>query len=453
MKKDIVLVVMAAVFLLSLIAILNPPEIISGQEAYYHLFAVQHEGTRLTTEGGPIIYSQYDYLLQAAFSFFDPVIFMKIFPIILGGLSVLLFYFIIKRFVSEESAIYSSLVFILSPTFLFLFSTNSAEMIPFFLASLGIFMLINKNQYISYISIIPFIFAAINSIFITILIFGVYLTYYIIKREKRPDFIIGAIILAGIIILQQPRFMIHYVLNNLNLAANLFSDFGGPWGISIFTAIFAFAGLIVTKKREYFYPIIILLIVCFFIDFKTLIYSNIIICGFAGIGLKRIIDKKWKLKNLKHTMNFLLICGLLFSTISHIGIINNLGPSEEMVEAAEWIEENSEEDSVIFTSISNSYFIEQISQRKVMLDPLSAYSENFKELLNDSNTIYYSRSLAETEKRLNKYNISYILIDQDMTDGDVWTRPKEGLLFLFTNQQKFPTAYNKGGIKIIYYIK
>ena len=453
MKKDLLLVVMAAIFLLSLLAIVRPPEIITGQEAYYHLFAVQHEGTRLTVNEGPIVYSQYDYILEVAFHLFDPVVFMKIFPILLGGLSVLLFYFIIKKFVKEESAIYSSIVFVLSPTFLYLFSTNSAEMVPFVLVLGGILMLISKNHYLSYLSLIPFIFASLNSIFVAIIVFGIYFTHYLIKKEKRPDFLVSTVIIAGIVISQQPRFMLDYVLNNLDLAANLFSDFGGPWGISIFTAIFAFAGLIVTKKREYFYPLIILLIISFFIDFKTLIYSNIAICGFAGIGLKRIIDKGWKLKNLKHTMNFLLICGLLFSTISHIGIITSLGPSTEMVEAAKWLEKNSERDSVIFTSVSNSYFIEQISQRKVMMDPLSAYSQNFDQLLNDSSTIYYSRNLKETEKRLNKYNVSYILVDQEMIEGEIWTRPKEGLLFLFTNQQKFPIAYKKGGIKIIYYLK
>ena len=135
----------------------------------------------------PMILSPYDYLLKYAFIFFEPFIFMKIFPIIIGALCVLLFYLIAKNFVKEKSALYSSIIFILSPTFLFMFSTNSAETITLFLMLLGVFLLIQKNKILSYISAVPIIIASLSGFFTAILAIVIYITYYLIRKEKKSS--------------------------------------------------------------------------------------------------------------------------------------------------------------------------------------------------------------------------------------------------------------------------
>ena len=446
MKKKLILIliVMAAIMILSVITLTKPTEILSGNEAYYHIAAAKSEGH--------FVLSQYDYLLKIAFLFFEPVLFMKIFPIILGALCVFLFYFITENFLSGKSAIYSTAIFMLSPAFLYVFSTNSAEIVPIFLLFSGILLLIQKNKALSYLSIVLFVLSSLSSIFVGALVILIFVTHFLIKREKRYDFFVGSALIILNAILRKPFFMIYYSVSNLSLLSSLFSDLGGKVGISIFTAIFFVAGIFATRKRRYFYPVIIYLIISFLINQQTIIYGNVLICAFAGVGFKTIIEKKWKLSDLKQTMNFFLIGGILFSAISHISMIKNSGPSIELVEAAKWIGQNSDENAIILSAPSNSFIIKYYG-RSPFISTLPAEKEEFEALLNYSNEIFYSRNIEKTEKLLNNYNISYIIIDKKMLDGEIWKKPDEGFLFLMTNEEKFANVYNKGGVRIIYHIK
>lgn len=453
MNKNIIIIIAAAIILLSIVVAIRPAKTLAGDEAYYHLMAARnHTGDVLSLSEQPLIISQYDHILRYSSRYFENYQFMKIFPIILGAICAILAYLIMNRFSDKNISLYSSLILIISPAFLFIFSTNSAEIISLSLLLLGIFMLIQKNITVRYLSIIPFIFASLSSMFVSILIIVIYFSFFIYSRKKFHFFFSAAIIAAVLAILRH-HFIINYWASDLSLTSNLFSDFGGLVGISVFTAIFAFAGLVVSKKRQYAYPIIIFMIIAFLIDFRTIIYSNVLVCGFAGIGLKKIIDKKWKLSNLKQTMNFLMICGLLFSAVAHIDVIKNMNPSKELLSASGWLKENAEKDAVILSHPSNSFIIEYYSERKTIYDSLSFYSDNFDQILNQTQEIYYSRNLEKTEKLLNTLNVHYFLIEPQMTEGEIWTKPNEGLLFLFTNEQKFKTVYDKKDIKIIFHIK
>jgi len=446
MKKGTVLAlaVIAAAAILSLTAFLKPIGILSGEEAYYHVMASH-------STNGSFVLSQYDYFLKFAFLFFNPVLFMKIFPIIIGTLSVLLFYFIAKKFLNDKSAVYASIILILSPSFLYIFSINSAEIIPLFLILLGVFLLIQKNKLFSYLSGVPFVLCSLSSMFVGVLVFIIYMTHFLAKREKRYDFIAVSALIVFFMAIFNPKFIIEYFASNLPAVSNLFSDLGGLAGISIFAAIFFVAGLIAAKKREYSYPIIIYLVISFFTDYKTIIYSNLLISGFAGLGLMAMIEKKWELGNLKQAMNFLLIGGLLFSGVSHINVIKSLGPSSEIIESAQWLGKNSDNSSVL-TTPENSIMVEYFGG-KVMFDAIPSETIKFSIISSDANDIYYSRDLEETEKLLNKYNADYILIDSKMTGGEIWKSPDEGLLFLLSNENKFASVYDQGGIRIIYNIK
>lgn len=151
-------------------------------------------------------------------------------------------------------------------------------------------------------------------------------------------------------------------------------------------------------------------------------------------------------------MNFLLVCGILFSAASHITTMRNLGPSQDLVDSLTWLSMNSKNDSVILSSVSNGFPIEYFAGRKVIMDPLSMETVKAAELLNESSEIYKSETFEKTGKLLNKYGINYIIIDKKMTEGEIWNSPNEGLLFLAKNQKNLQTTYEKGGVKIIYYL-
>ena len=85
------------------------------------------------------------------------------------------------------------------------------------------------------------------------------------------------------------------------------------------------------------------------------------------------------------------------------------------------------------------------------MDGLLRYTPNLYERYEDSNNLFYNRSLKETKKLLNKYNISYIWIDNEMKEGLVWTKEKQGLLFSLRNKEIFKNIYSKEGVEIWMY--
>ena len=67
--------------------------------------------------------------------------------------------------------------------------------------------------------------------------------------------------------------------------------------------------------------------------------------------------------------------------------------------------------------------------------------------------MFQSRNLKDTEALLNKYNIRYIFITQDMKEGLVWTDNNQGLLFLLKNGETFKKPYSSDKIEIWQYLK
>lgn len=454
MKRNILLLIILTIVILAVISIARPNGILAGDETYYHVQMASSDSNKsLTAIERPLFLSQYDYFLKMASAFSEPLKLMKVIGIILGAACVVLFYFIARKIIEEKKALYASIILILSPAFLFIFSTNSAYIMPLFLLLLGIFLLTNEKEYVSYFSIIPLLCAVINSLFVSILVLVAYLTYYIVMKDRKYYLIISGALVILTSIFYSREFILNYSVSTLPLLSNLFADFGGLLGISVFTAIFFIAGLIIFKKRAYAYPILIFFAIAFLINYRTIAYTNLFVCAFAGVGLDIFIEKKWKLKNLKQTMNFLMICGILFSAVAHINIIKDIGPSKGIIDASIWLNKNAENDSVILSSIKNSFVIENFAQRKVLLDPLFLNTKDFEMLSNDTNDLFYSRDVGKTEKILNKYNVRYIILDKSMTGGEIWQSDNQGLLFLLSNPQKFPTVYNQGGVKIFEHLK
>ena len=87
------------------------------------------------------------------------------------------------------------------------------------------------------------------------------------------------------------------------------------------------------------------------------------------------------------------------------------------------------------------------------MDEMFVYAPDLEERFNDTNTIFYSRSLEQTTSLLDKYNVKYIWIDKKMNSGLVWTKKDQGLLFLFRNKETFKNIYSYSEIEIWEYLK
>ena len=222
-------------------------------------------------------------------------------------------------------------------------------------------------------------------------------------------------------------------------------------GFGIFNVLLALVGLYVvwnTKKQITGYIMLSFLVLLSFYTPQINIYLGFIVAIFAGYGFISIIKMKWKIDLIKKLTIILIICGLLFSTLSYINRTANELPNNEIIQSLKWLKENSAKEDIVLSHYSKGLWIEAISQRPVVLDSQTNYIEDLDIRFNDSNTVFYSRNLKNTKTLLDKYNVKYIWIDQLMKQGQVWVKEKQGLLFLFENKETFKKVYSNNNTEI-----
>jgi len=160
---------------------------------------------------------------------------------------------------------------------------------------------------------------------------------------------------------------------------------------------------------------------------------------------------KWTLKSVKKLTALVLVLSLLFSAGFYIARTSSAIPDDAMIESLEWLREESDKGDIIFSHYSNGFWIETVSQRPVILDNYYNYIDSVDMRFNNSEELFFSRNLDNTIELLDKYNVKYIFITPEMKKGLVWEREKEGLLFLFRNEQTFKRVYDQDGIEIWQY--
>ncbi len=430
---------------------------------YYHLKMSEHIQENGIPVKEPLIERPYipqPYHLILAVT--NPVWGSLIIPLLCGIISLIIFYLILKEFNLTPLKITTILLtLILSPVFIFLFSVSNQYALIVTLMIIGFLFFIKDKKYFILSLIIfastPF-FGILPSIFSILLLFS----YSINNREKIKHFfaICSAVIL--IFLAYQIPLLYHYGLPystkliNPNILVNIFSDLGSTAGYGIFALLLSFIGLYhIWKLKKYIiiYALFFLLVLSSFFIPEIYIYLGFIIPVFAGYGLFYLIKKKWKVDLIKTLTVILIVCGLLFSTLSYINSKSNSLPDQKTFKSLNWLKENSATTDVIFSHHSKGLWIETVGSRPVVLDSRIYYINSLKEKLNDSNTTFYSRNLKTTKSILDKYNIKYIYIDEKMKQEQVWTREQQGLLFLFRNSKTFKKVYNKSSIEIWEYLK
>lgn len=429
-----------------------------GEQSYYSLRAAQ---SSTATDSGayypkPFFYTPYDYLLRFLSRYLDTSLLSRAIPYILGILSVIFFYLILSDFeLEEENLFYVMLLLVISPIFIYTFSVSNPDSLAVLLLLVGSWLLMQKNSVVSALSALPFLLAS-YTVVNSVLVFVVLISYYLLKKEKAKLIIaISVFLVVADVLLKNPLAVNLLVPGGFGSIQQLISDFGGLAGFSIFALIFFFAGIFSFRRDRLknFYPLFAFFIVSFFVAGNTTVYANWIVSLFAGIGFTRILKIKWKIGFIRDMTLLILVCGLLFSTVSYLNILGFSSPSRELSAALDWAKANTPNDAVFFSHYSNGVFIEQVSGRKVLLDSMSAYGANFEQALNDSESLFYSRNLNTSESILQKYGISYVLITPEMKQGLVWQNEDEGLLFILTNKERFKKAYSRNGVDVWEYTK
>ncbi|MBC8495498.1 hypothetical protein H8D36_05060 [archaeon] len=371
-----------------------------------------------------------------------------IISVIIGLLSLYIFFLITKRFYLERTATYTAFLFALSPMFLYLFTRiNDLSLATFFLLLFFHFYL-KKN----YFSILFMVLIAVTSFQFFVAAVIILLCYELYSRKLL--FLISNLV-PGIIAF----FIFAFYHKGFQIFANVFANpslsfyftsFGAKTGIPFFYLFLGFIGLFATWKRGREYSFFLLsLVIVFVFSFFTVVGKvvlNFYICFLAAAIIITLLRRNWAVIFIKRFSLLLVLCSVIFSTSLYTDQIINENPNSDLVNALRFLE--SQPDGVVFSHEKYGGFIQYFSEKKSFLDDNSFDYDNYFALKDTEQKIFYSRNLEQTEEILKESQIDYILITPEMKEGLVWKKSDEGLLFLLENSDHFSKLFSSGEITV-----
>ncbi len=426
--------------------------LLRGEESYYHLTQAQ----TVTIHNWQ--YSPLHLVLQ-----YLPLNALALLPLVLGLLTLFCTYAILEKIkIPLPTRILFLTLFITSPLFLYSYRTLSSSGLFLTLVSLGFFLLWNKNnnRYLSYLSLLPFLFATsidgANTLFLLFLLSVIYfVTYFATKNQTKnnstpiqpviplpPRIIYPLLLLISLsfilhqTFLSQPLFIGPFAQQNS--VNDLITDFGAIQGMSIFTALLGLIGFILLRKQHcLFYStllFIIIAIVAYIYNTAAFFIIGLWFIFLSTIALLHLIERSWTLPKLKEFTILVIILGILFTTLTYSIRLSTLPPTSADVEVLTWVKQTTPQHQIIFTSPTLGNYVSYYSKR-----PVVSTLQNTAEIRgNLTQKIYHAAYVTELFPLLEGYDISLIYITPQMRKT---LPPDQNLLFLLKNE-RFKLIYS-----------
>ncbi len=375
-----------------------------------------------------------------------------IIPYIIALLILGLFYLILRN--HEFSKLFSStstVLLALSPPFFYLANTITDHALVILLI-LAAYYLHQKHR------TTPAIFLIILTAF-----FGFYqsliaimlLSIHGLRTKKYPIFPVLLIFIIGLI-----PYILYGIpapqpsqLTTRTSIESLLIVLGGVISFSIFAIVLAFFGLRTLWKEQYAHLSLYVLIIALFVFtlFNSLgvLYFNIPFIFLTALGLSQLLNTKWTSPILQHIITGILLLGIILSILLYIQSLSISDPAPEVFEAFQALQEREPNMNITIASHpDNGHWITSIGGRKNVIDTAYSFAPNPQERWEDLQILFHTRDFSETQRIIEKYNITYIYIDSDMKNGQVWNAPDEGLLFFLDASTKFKSIYKGDTIEI-----
>jgi hypothetical protein len=400
--------------LLALIILITPTFInlfigkplLSGSESYYNL----QQAKTLTHEN-------FDYFPLSLTLKLLPADYLFVIPLTLALISLFLIFVITEGTkIRKDFKFFFLLFVILSPVFIYTFTTISQNSYLIFLIILGFYFLTRKNSVLRYLSIIPFIVSSFFDIISTMLVILSLLVHIYLIKKRRKIVLINLIFilissLINIIFLGQTFFPMQF--HQQNFLTGLLADLGGVHGVSFFVFLLAIIGLTITWKKKYFsisYLFLLVLIPACIFNSELAFLVSILLTFFATVAFVFFLNKKWDLENIKRFTYFILLLGILFSTISYLDRFSENYPLNGHEETLSWISENTPVGTIILSSSENVHYLNYFTDGKPfhLLYKDQAYTdENYAKITTATH-------INTLENLLNVHKIELIYVTPDM---------------------------------------
>ncbi|MFH1589967.1 MAG: hypothetical protein ABIB43_05355 [archaeon] len=453
MKKLFIVILLLAIFLITFLS----RTIISFQteefsyEAYFSLRQIENineHGIPLFEDslsyGGRVhLFPPVFYYFISLFGFMGLGFVAKVIPNLLSSLIVIVIYFISfhitkNRSISLLSSFFSGFI----PVFFLTMNDISVYSWVILLALLVIYFVMKIESGLIYLKmallftvIIVLSHASAFFLIIGLLIFLLLLkieSMNISKKETELILFASFLVLWFNFIIYKNAFLIHgplVIWQNipLQVLTNYFFDLKiiqSIYFVGIIPVIFGIYGvynvLFKEKRRSLFLPLsmslsIIVLLWFKLIEFKIgLMFLSLMLVILSSYSIHQVYlyFNKMKLKNAGNW--FLIIIFLLFVLTAVIPSFNlafseiNAVPSNEEIEALNWLKENTDNNSVVLGRLEEGYLINYYAHRKTVIDQDFLMIEDAQERYEDVQSIFSFRLMIESLRRLTKYDVDYI---------------------------------------------
>ena len=371
-------------------------------------------------------------------------------PLIFGLITIALIFNILSIiFQSPKQRLLAAIFIATSPIFLTTFSQMITITWISLIMSSGIYFFIrhDKYQWLAFIILPLLYFYNILHIIITILV--IIFIGHKLNKKNQSTILCGILSILLLISLISKDILFHIrLLNILEIIEIMFADVGGQLGFSLFGIILAIVGIQYLwreKKIKIFSAsmFIFLTIITIFSSQVYAIYLNIFISITAAIGFLKLTKREWRIISLRNITLFLLILGVVYSGTAIVAKNATAMPDSETMYALTWLEQKSEPDSIILSQQIYSNIIQEATKRRVITN-----DKKLPKISNDIEKLYQTRRIDVAVSLIEKYDIDYIVIFEEMKRGLVWNKEDQGLLFLLESRENFKKVFENNKVTV-----
>ena len=407
----------------------------------YHLRLISEQETGFTFHDPlferPFLFTPYHVIFSLFNIFFSlPLSFMIIHITIFTATFYLLLSILRFFSVSPVHQLLFTLLFILSPATLFLYTTVSPVVLSLFLLVFLTWALLQEHPlWISIVCAILLPFFGFSSALI-----GFFCLLALGKKRQKISLIILILISASFFITLLVKFGASAYFH-LTSFESFFADLSVNYSYSIFALLLALIGVSVTwrmkKTHKVYYTFLLLgLFLPFFLQ-GLIPYQNIFVCLAASYGFVYLYKRKWHLENIRFLSLLLIICGLLFTGIATHSHLVKEQPDASLIRASFWIQEKAIQPSVIFTDPSLGSWVAYVSKHEIFLDDQQLFFSDYNNRLQVAHRIMTSTSFSELPPLLDYYHITYILLTQEQQQDITYNH----FFFILDHTENFKKVY------------
>ena len=365
--------------------------------------------------------------------------------------------------VPQATALSVQLVFVLSPLFVDVFTQATPRALELFLLTAFMFLLAPMPSSRSTIATVLRTLAAIVlavslatfSMVSAIVALLLPMLAHTINRRLSPQ-MFGASIAAFItlVAVTVPAFLQREspLFARPMPVIQAISDFGSSMGLSLFGWLLGLIGIVLLwrfKKR--YYAVMIAVSTAFTAALlipSALVMAQVLVAFLAGYALAFFARMRWSFDDIRVLTVLVLVCGLLFSTLTHTFALAQGPPDRGFKDALETMSTMFPENATVLAYPSDGFWVEYWSGKRVLLDGWTGKTPDVNERWALAQAVWHAQDIGRVRPLLSRNDIDALVITHEMRNGLVWDLPEQDLLFLLQNNETFKNVYRSSSVDI-----